>query len=111
MPADFKFIILHSLASVDSEISNFDNLVIQGYRFIKRHSLSTEEMYGLELANVEVETVPIMVGPVAKVRIKREKEEAEREKELKYHQGPLVWPIVDGYVRFCFTTNLEITPE
>ena len=90
MPADFKFIILHSLASVDSEISNFDNLVIQGYRFIKRHSLSTEEMYGLELANVEVETVPIMVGPVAKVRIKREKEEAEREKELKYHQGPLI---------------------
>lgn len=85
MPSDFKFIILHSLASVDSEISNFDNMIIQGYRFIKRHSLSTEEMYGLELANVEVETVPIMVGPVAKVRIKREKEEAEREKELKYH--------------------------
>ena len=85
MPSDFKFIILHSLASVDSEISSFDNLIIQGYRFIKKHSLSTEEMYGLELANVEVETVPIMVGPVAKVRIKREKAEAEREKELKYH--------------------------
>ena len=85
MPSDFKFVILHSLASVDSEISSFDNLIIQGYRFIKRHSLSTEEMYGLELANVEVETVPIMVGPVAKVRIKREKEDAEREKELRYH--------------------------
>jgi KUP system potassium uptake protein len=85
MPADFKFIILHSLASVDSEISTFDNLIIQGYRYIKRHSLSTEEMYGLELANVEVENVPIMVGPPAKVRIKREKEETEREKELKYH--------------------------
>lgn len=85
MPSDFKFIILHSLASVDSEISNFDNLIIQGYRFIKKHSLSTEEMYGLELANVEVERVPIMVGPPAKVRIKREKEESEREKELRYH--------------------------
>ncbi|MCX8492513.1 MAG: KUP/HAK/KT family potassium transporter [Cyclobacteriaceae bacterium] len=85
MPADFKFVMLHSLASVDSEISSFDNVIIQGYRFIKRHSLSTEEMYGLELANVEVETVPIMVGPTAKVRIKREKEELEREKELKYH--------------------------
>lgn len=84
MPSDFKFIILHSLASVDSEISNFDNLIIQGYRFIKKHSLSTEEMYGLELANVEVERVPIMVGPPAKVRIKREKEESEREKELRY---------------------------
>jgi KUP system potassium uptake protein len=88
MPSDFKFIILHSLASVDSEISSFDNLIIQGYRFIKRHSLSTEEMYGLELANVEVETVPIMVGPVSKVRIKREKEESEREKELRYHNHP-----------------------
>jgi KUP system potassium uptake protein len=86
MPSDFKFIMLHSLASVDSEISSFDNLIIQGYRFIKRHSLSTEEMYGLELANVELEAVPIMVGPVAKVRIKREKEEAEREKELRYHR-------------------------
>ncbi|MBS1680149.1 MAG: KUP/HAK/KT family potassium transporter [Bacteroidetes bacterium] len=85
MPADFKFVILHSLASVDSEISTFDNLVIQGYRYIKKHSLSTEEMYGLELANVEVENVPIMVGPPAKVRIKREREESEREKEMRYH--------------------------
>ncbi len=85
MPSDFKFIMLHSMASVDSEISSFDNFIIQGYRFIKKHSLSTEEMYGLELANVEVERVPIMVGPPAKVRIKREKEDLEREKELKYH--------------------------
>ncbi len=85
MPSDFKFFILHSLASVDSEISSFDNLIIQGYRFIKNYSLSTEEMYGLELANVEAENVPIMVGPPAKVRIKREKEDAERQKELRYH--------------------------
>ncbi|MGE0773287.1 MAG: KUP/HAK/KT family potassium transporter [Cyclobacteriaceae bacterium] len=87
MPADFKFIILHSLASIDSEISTFDNLIIQGYRFIKSFSLSTEEMYGLELANVEVERVPIMVGPTAKVRIKRELEEKEREKEMRYFSG------------------------
>jgi KUP system potassium uptake protein len=85
MPADFKFIILQSLASVDSEISSFDNLIIQGYRFIKKHSLATEEMYGLELANVEVERVPILVGPTAKVRIKREREDLEREKEWRYH--------------------------
>jgi KUP system potassium uptake protein len=84
MPADFKFIILHSLASVDSEISSFDNLIITGYRFIKRHSLSTEEIYGLELANVEVESVPIMVGPPAKVHIKREREDLAREKEMRY---------------------------
>lgn len=86
MPADFKYIILHSLASVDSEISTFDNLIIQGYRFIKSWSLSTEEQYGLELANVEVETVPIMVGPQAKVKIKREHEEKAMEKEQRYQR-------------------------
>lgn len=74
MAADFKFVILYSMASVDSEISAFDNLMIEGYRFIKKHSLPTEEQYGLELANVEVERVPILVGPQAKVKIKREKE-------------------------------------
>jgi KUP system potassium uptake protein len=86
MPADFKYVILHSLASVDSEISTFDNLIIQGYRLIKSVSLSTEEQYGLELANVEVETVPIMVGPQAKVKIKREHEEKAMQKEMKYSQ-------------------------
>jgi len=74
MTSDFKFIILHSWASADSEISNFDRVIISVYRTIKRFSLSTEEMYGLEAANVEVEKVPIQVGPTAKVKIKRERE-------------------------------------
>ncbi|HEX8041607.1 MAG TPA: KUP/HAK/KT family potassium transporter [Chryseosolibacter sp.] len=74
MMSDFKFIILQSWASADSEISNFDRVMISAYRFIKRISLSTEEMYGLEAANVEVEKIPIQVGPIAKVKIKRERE-------------------------------------
>ena len=74
MMADFKFIILYSWASADSEISSFDRLMISAYRIIKRISLSTEELYGLEAANVEVEKVPILVGPTAKVKIKRERE-------------------------------------
>jgi KUP system potassium uptake protein len=72
MMADFKFMILHSWASADSDISSFDQLIISGYRLLKSISLSTEELYGLETANVEVERVPISVGPTAKVRIKRE---------------------------------------
>jgi KUP system potassium uptake protein len=72
MMADFKFISLHSWASADSEISTFEQFIITGYRIIKSISLSTEEMYGLETANIEIERVPIQVGPSAKVRIKRE---------------------------------------
>lgn len=75
MMADFKFIIIHSWASSDSEISNFDRLIIQGYRILKEFSLSTEELYGIEAANLELEKVPIQVGPTAKVKIKREREE------------------------------------
>jgi KUP system potassium uptake protein len=75
MMADFKFIILHSWASADSEISSFERLVINSYRFIKSISLSAEEMYGLESSNIEVEKIPIQVGPTAKVKIKREKED------------------------------------
>jgi KUP system potassium uptake protein len=68
----FKFVILHSWASADSEISSFDRLIITGYRLLKSISLSTEELYGLETANVEIERVPIQVGPQAKAKIKRE---------------------------------------
>jgi len=73
MMSDFKFIILHSWASSDSEISSFDRVVIQAYRLLKEHSLSMEELYGIEAANLEVEKVPIQVGPMAKVKIKRER--------------------------------------
>lgn len=76
MMADFKFVILHSWASSDSEISNFERLVIQSYRIIKKYSLSTEEHYGIEAANLEVEKVPIQVGPQAKIKIKRERDES-----------------------------------
>jgi KUP system potassium uptake protein len=75
MMSDFKFVSIHSWASADSEVSTFQQFIITGYRLIKSISLSTEEMYGLEAANIEVEKVPIQVGPVAKVRIKREYEE------------------------------------
>jgi KUP system potassium uptake protein len=74
MTADFKFISLHSWASADSEISSFERFVITGYRVIKLFSLSTEAMYGLETANIEIEKVPIMVGPAVKAKIKRERD-------------------------------------
>ena len=62
IPADFKFIILKSRASVDDDISPFNQFVIRVYRVLKKLSLSTQEDFGLEIANVEVETVPIKIG-------------------------------------------------
>jgi KUP system potassium uptake protein len=75
MMGDFKFISVHSWASADSVVSSFERFIITGYRFLKSVSLSTEEMYGLEAANIEIEKVPIQVGPMAKVRVKRENQQ------------------------------------
>ena len=74
MMSDFKFVIINSRASSDSEISSFNRVINQGYRLLKKISLSTEELYGIEAANVELEKVPIQVGPPAKVKIKRERD-------------------------------------
>jgi KUP system potassium uptake protein len=73
--ADFKFIIIQSWASPDSEISNFDRLIIQGYRLLKKFSLSTEAHYGIEAANLELEKAPIQVGPPAIVKLKRDRDD------------------------------------
>jgi KUP system potassium uptake protein len=70
--ADFKFIILNSRASVDDEISPFDQFTIRAYRILKNLSLPTSEDFGLEISNVEVETVPINVGKTAEIQLKRE---------------------------------------
>jgi KUP system potassium uptake protein len=75
MMSDFKFVLINSWASADSEISTFEGLIITGYRLLKKISLSTQELYGLEAASVETEKAPIQVGPMAKVKIKREREE------------------------------------
>lgn len=73
--ADFKYVIIQSWASPDSEISSFDRLIIQSYRILKKFSLSTEAHYGIEAANLELEKAPIQVGPPALVKIKRDRED------------------------------------
>jgi KUP system potassium uptake protein len=72
LPADFKFILLHSRARVDEQISSFDQFVIRFYRMLKRLSLPTHEDFGLDLSNIEIETVPISVGKKKDIDLIRE---------------------------------------
>lgn len=71
MPADFKFIILNTRVAIDDALSPFEQFVVKGYRFIKSISLSTAEDFGLELTNVEEETVPIRIAPSSKIELHR----------------------------------------
>jgi KUP system potassium uptake protein len=70
--ADFKFILLNSRISADDEIGPFDQFFVRSYRILKKLSLSTQEDFGLEVSNVEVETVPINVGKTKDIDLMRE---------------------------------------
>jgi KUP system potassium uptake protein len=70
--ADFKVILMNSRISADDEIGPFDQFFVRAYRILKKMSLSTQEDFGLEVANVEVETVPINVGVVKDIELIRE---------------------------------------
>jgi KUP system potassium uptake protein len=72
LPADFKFILLNSRVSIDNEISPYRQFVVRCYRILKRMSLSTVEDFGLEVSNIEIETVPINVAPLKDLKLKRE---------------------------------------
>jgi KUP system potassium uptake protein len=62
IPADFKFILLNSRASVDDEYSALNQFVIRAYRVLKNVSIPPAQDFGLDVANVETEIVPINVG-------------------------------------------------
>ena len=70
--ADFKFILLNSRISSDDEIGSFDQFMVRAYRVLKKLSLPTQEDFGLEVSNVEVETVPINVNKARDIDLKRE---------------------------------------
>ena len=70
--ADFKFILVNSRVSVDEFISPFNQFVIRVYRLLKKLSLPTHEDFGLELSNIENESVPINIGKAVDIKIQRE---------------------------------------
>ena len=71
MPADFKFILLNSRVAIDDALTPFEQFIVKGYRLIKSISLSTAEDFGLELTNVEEETVPIRLKASKQINVAR----------------------------------------
>jgi KUP system potassium uptake protein len=71
MPADFKFILLNSRVAIDDALTRFEQFTVKSYRLIKSISLSTSEDFGLELTNVEEETVPIRLKGSKQIKMER----------------------------------------
>lgn len=72
IPADFKFVVLNSRLSVDDDITPFEQFVVRAYRILKKVSVSPAQYFGLDMANVESEIVPIYIGKSKNIDLERQ---------------------------------------
>lgn len=72
---DFKFVVLEKYLSVENDFSINDNLLLNGYRYLKELGISDEKAFGLDKSDVIVEQVPLVYQPITNIELKREHHE------------------------------------
>lgn len=68
---DFQFIVLEKYLSQDNELPFFEQIVMKLYFWLKEISLSEERGFGLDPSNVTIEKFPLIVAPVANMKLSR----------------------------------------
>jgi KUP system potassium uptake protein len=68
---DFQFMVMEKYLSQDNELPFFEKVIMNFHFWLKEHSLSEEKGFGLDAANVTVEKFPLIVSPVANLKLKR----------------------------------------
>ena len=71
MIGDFSFVVMEKFLSQDNELPFWEQLMMKIHFYIKNHSLSEEKAFGLDTSNVVVEKFPLVVAPVANLKLKR----------------------------------------
>ena len=68
---DFQFVVLEKYLSQDNELPFFERVIMKLYFWLKEVSLGEERGFGLDPSNVSVEKFPLIVAPVADLKLKR----------------------------------------
>ena len=71
IPGDFRFVVLEKALSYENALPSYEQLIMEGYFFLKRFSLSEEESFGLDLSSVTTEKVPLVISPLKKIDLRR----------------------------------------
>ncbi len=71
MPGDFRFVVMEKFLSLDNDLPFVDKIIMDIYFFIKKLSLPEERAFGLDTSSVTVEKVPLVVKPIAGLKLKR----------------------------------------
>jgi KUP system potassium uptake protein len=68
---DFKFVLSEKFLSNDSDLTFFENIIMNAYFFMKKFSLSEEKGFGLDSSSVKVEQFPMVLHPPEIIDMKR----------------------------------------
>ena len=68
---DFQFIVMEKYLSEDNELPLGERIIMKFHFWIKEISLSEERGFGLDPSNVLIEKFPLVVSPIASIRLKR----------------------------------------
>jgi KUP system potassium uptake protein len=69
--ADFQYILIDRVASIDSDFSPYQKFILNTYELIKRMVITEARSLGLDTSNCLVENVPLTTDAQSKKRIIR----------------------------------------
>ncbi|MBL7713669.1 MAG: KUP/HAK/KT family potassium transporter [Chitinophagaceae bacterium] len=58
---DFRFIVIEKFLSLENELPLYERLIMRGYFFLKKYSLSEERGFGLDPSDVTLEKFPLVI--------------------------------------------------
>jgi KUP system potassium uptake protein len=68
---DFRFIVMEKFLSRDNALPFLDKLIMRGYFFLKKVSLSEERSFGLDQSDVTIEKFPLLVSRASDIKLRR----------------------------------------
>jgi KUP system potassium uptake protein len=70
---DFRFVVIERIFNYDYQLPFMDSLLMSGYSFLKKFSLSEEKNFGLDTSLVTTEKVPLITLKAEEVSLHRMK--------------------------------------
>ena len=68
---DFQFVVMSKFLSQDNDLPLMERLIMRGYFYLKKISLSEERGFGLDSSFVTVEKFPLIIQPVTDLKLRR----------------------------------------
>ncbi len=68
---DFRFVLIQEVLSQESKISFWNSFILRSKLFIKKHTVSPTNWFGLDTSDVYIETVPLIIGTSSRATLKR----------------------------------------